>query len=130
MARYDKYDPNDGGFRAELNADWLEADLSKVVPVSLNTTGKLVKGTAGQSGFVGVVCLTKQRFAGQVVDVMTDGEIVELTGLVAGQNYFAAADGDSIIPGSGTITGLRKIGWTVEATRMVVRCDTAGNVTS
>jgi hypothetical protein len=99
------------------------------VAVSLNASGKIVKGTAGQSGFIGVVMLTKVRFANEVVDVMQDGEVVELTGLIAGQKYFAAADGNSLIPASGTITGLRLVGWTVEATRMVVRCQVAGNVT-
>lgn len=96
--------------------------------VSLNASGKLVKGTAGQSGFIGVVCLTKKRFANDVVDVMTDGEIVELTGLIAGQRYYAAADGNSLVPASGTITGLRQVGHTVEATRLIVRVQTAPNV--
>lgn len=89
----------------------------------------MIKGTGGQSGFIGVVCLTKKRYANEIVDVMQDGEIVELTGLIAGQKYFAAADGNSLVPASGTITGLRLVGWTVEATRMVVRCQVAGNVT-
>jgi hypothetical protein len=144
MARFDKYEPLTGGFRALLNADWLVADLNKIVPVSLNASGKIVKGTAGQSGFVGVVCITGRavdvpgvaagtnfvgnKKANDVVDVMQDGEIVELTGLIAGQSYFGSADGNTLVPASGTITGLRKIGWTVEATRMIVRCQVAGNV--
>jgi hypothetical protein len=144
MARYDKYEFMGGGFRAPLNANWLDADLNKIVPVSLNASGKIVKGTAGQSGFVGIVCITGRavdvvgkatgtnftgnKFADDIVDVMQDGEVVELTGLIAGQRYYAAADGNSIIPASGTITGLRQIGWTVEATRMIVRCQTAPNV--
>lgn len=98
------------------------------MPVSLNASGKIVKGTAGQSGFIGVVILTKKRFANEVVDVMQDGEVVEMTGLIAGQKYFAAADGNSLVPASGTITGLRLVGWTVEATRLVVRAQVAGNV--
>lgn len=128
MARYDKYEPLSGGHRAPLNADWLTADLNKVVPVSLNTSGKVIKGTGGQSGFIGVVCLTRALKANEIVDVMQDGEIVELTGLIAGQKYYAAADGNSLVPASGTITGLRLVGWTVEATRMVVRAQVAGNV--
>jgi hypothetical protein len=128
VARYDKYEPLSGGHRAPLNADWSSSDLNKVVPVSLNTSGKVIKGTGGQSGFIGVVCLTKVLKANDIVDIMQDGEIVELTGLIAGQKYFAAADGNSLVPASGTITGLRLVGWTVEATRMVVRCQVAGNV--
>lgn len=122
-----------GGFRAALNANWLSADLNKVVGVSLNSSGKLVKGTAGQSGFVGVVCLngyqisgtsnwTGMRYAGDIVDVMQDGEIVEMTGLVAGTPYYALANGDGVT--ATNATGLRRVGWTVEATRLIVRCQT------
>lgn len=138
MARFDKVEPLSGSFRAALNADWASGDTNKIVPVSLNTSGKVVKGTAGQTGFIGVVCITSQlvngiyignKFAGDIVDVMQDGEIVELTGLIAGQRYFAAADGNSLVAASGTITGLQMVGWTVEATRMIVRCQTGKNIT-
>lgn len=114
------------------------------MPVSLNASGKIVKGTAGQSGFVGIVCVTGRavdvvgvaagtnfvgnKRAGDILDVMQDGEVVELTGLVAGRKYYAAADGNSLIPSTGTITGLPLVGWTVEAGRMVVRCQTAPNI--
>jgi hypothetical protein len=122
MARYDKYEPLSGGFRAKLNANWLLADLNKVCPVSLNASGKVVKGTAAQTGFVGVICLTKVLNADDVVDVMQDGEIVELTGLSAGTVYYGLANGDGV---TGTnATGLRRVGWTVEATRLIVRAQT------
>ena len=140
MARYDKYEPLSGGFRAPLNPDWSTSDFNKVVPVSLNTSGKIIKGTGGQSGLVGVVCIPGSqvgsgsvwrgmRFANDIVDVMQDGEIVELTGLIAGQRYFAGADGNSLVPASGTITGLQMVGWTVEAPRMIVRVQTGKNIT-
>lgn len=140
MARYDKYEPLSGGFRAPLSIDWPSADLNKIVPVSLNASGKVVKGTGGQSGLVGIVCLTGYqttplgtwtglRYANDIVDVMQDGEVVELTGLIAGQRYFAAADGNSLVPASGTITGLQLVGWTVEATRMIVRVQSGKNIT-
>ena len=145
MARYDKYEPLTGGFRAALAVDWLDADLNKVVPVSLNTQGQVVKGTGGQSGFVGVVCITGRQVdvvgkpigtnwkgsknAGDIVDVMQDGEIVELTGLVAGKEYFASADGSGLVTPPASITGLHKVGWTVEAGRLVVRCQVAKNIT-
>lgn len=127
MARYDKYEPLTGGFRAPLNANWLSADLNKIVAVSLNASGKIVKGTAGQSGFVGVVCLTKVLNASDIVDVMQDGEIVEVTGLVAGTSYWAVATGEGVT--ATQATGLRKVGWTVEATRLIVRCQTDVNIT-
>lgn len=78
---------------------------------------------------MGIVCLTKVVRATDIVDVMQDGEVVELTGLIAGQRYFASADGTTLVPASGTITGLQMIGWTVEATRMIVRCQTGKNIT-
>jgi hypothetical protein len=126
MARYDKYEPLTGGFRALLNADWIASDLNKIVSVSLNAAGKVVVGTAGQTGFIGVVCLTKIRNAGDVVDVMQDGEIVELTGLVAGTKYYGVASGQGVT--ATNATGLRQVGWTVTADRMVVRCQTDINV--
>jgi hypothetical protein len=137
VARFDKYEPLTGGFRAALNANWPTADLNKIVGVSLNTSGKLIKGTAGQSGFVGVVCLngflqpngsyTGMRYANDIVDVMQDGEIVELTGLIAGQDYYMPTNGDGVFAATGA-GGLAKVGWTVEATRMIVRCNVTGEV--
>jgi hypothetical protein len=73
------------------------------------------------------VCLTKALKANDIVDVMQDGEIVELTGLVAGDEYWAVATGEGIT--ATQAAGLRKVGWTVEATRLVVRCQVAPNVT-
>lgn len=112
------------------------------MPVSLNASGQVVKGTGGQSGFVGVVCITGRQVnvpggtnyrgskrAGDIVDIMQDGEIVEITGLIAGQKYHAAVDGNSLVPQSGVVTGLPLVGWTVEAGRLVVRCQTAKNIT-
>lgn len=123
MARYDKYVPEISGTRAALNADWLDADLGKIVPVSLNASGKVVKGTGGQSGFIGVLCLTKKRYAGDIVDVMQFGDVVEVTGTVAGQNYYAVADGSGI---SATVVAGLYVGFTVEADRLVVRAGMKG----
>lgn len=117
MARYDKYDPKVGGFRAFLATDWiLDTDLNKVWPVGLNVNGQVVKG-AGQTGVLGVLVITRKMYAAdEPVDVMTDGEIVEFAG-VAGTNYYAAAADGAI---SDTNTGTY-IGHTVEATRLIVR---------
>lgn len=100
----------------------------------------MVKGyTAGKC--VGVVCITGRtvntfgapgtnvignKRAGDIVDVMTNGEIVELTGLVAGTKYFGALDGNSLT--AVAATNLVMIGWTVEAGRLIVRVQTAPNV--
>lgn len=119
MARYDKYEPNTGGHRAPLAADWLQADLNKVFAVGLDAQGRVVKG-AGNTGVIGVLVLTKIVRAGKIVDVMQDGEIVEMdvnhAGIVAGTRYYGSAAGALT-----TTTSDTPIGFTVEATRLVVR---------
>ena len=76
MARYDKYDPKVGGYRATLAADFDPDNLEKCLAVGHNATGQLVIG-AGDSGVKGVLVLTKALKAGKRVDPMTRGEIVE-----------------------------------------------------
>lgn len=137
MARYDKYDPKVGGFRATLAADYASADVEKVFGVGLDANGRVVKG-AGATGVVGVLVLTKARKAGEVVDVMTSGEIVEFGPTAgdpgvdfgdAGTVYFSAANG--AISDSGAEGSLR-VGHTVEGQRLIVRCEqttAAGAVT-
>lgn len=136
--RYDKYDGVTGGFRAKLAADLtVDADGStQIKAVSLNSSGRVVIGTAGQSGYVGVMIKNIPFYpglgniagaanlavpiggkAGDVVDVMTEGEIVDVPGLVAGTRYYATAAGAV----SATVVAGLLIGWTVEATRLVVR---------
>lgn len=128
MARYDKYDPYDGGFRAPLAAGILIANVEKILPVSLDTNGRVVVGAVGNTGYVGVVCVTEVKNAGDIVDVMTDGEIVECASLVAGTNYFVDAATGLVAAGTGARTatapvtaGSLIIGHTIELTRMVVR---------
>jgi len=141
MARYDKYDPISGGFRAKLAADLtLSSGGIGPVAVSLDSSGKVVVGTAGQSGCVGVLVKnvakgpvgqwatdlngTPVAFApigakaGDIVDIMTAGEIVEVTGLTPGQKVYSAANGTLSTTGG---TGKVLVGWTVEAGRLVVR---------
>jgi hypothetical protein len=137
--KYDKYEPLAGGFRAPLAADLVFDGTGHFGPraMSLNANGRAVVGTAGQSGFVGV-CVKNVPMtpnlgniagqvnagvaiggkAGDIVDIMTNGEIVGLTGLVAGTKYYAKADGTL----SAVDTDGPQVGWTVEATRLVVRC--------
>ena len=149
MARYDKYDPISGGFRAPLAANLSLDANGEFGPkaVSLNASGRVVVGTAGTSGLVGVVVKNGARqpwtattagpkgtvnaatpigcMAGDVVDVMTNGEIVDLsasgangiTGLAAGQPIYTTAAGDL----TNVATGNTKVGYTVEANRMVIR---------
>lgn len=141
-ARYDKYEPISGGFRAPLGADLTFDAAGHFGPkaVSLNASGQAVVGTAGQSGGVGILIKNVPLYpnlgnvagavnaavpiggkAGNIVDIMTDGEIVGVTGLVAGTTYYAAADGTltNTAPAAG-VNGYR-VGHTVEADRLVVR---------
>lgn len=131
MGRYDKYDPKVGGFRAPLAAEFSADDLEKVLGVGLDSNGRVVVGQ-GQSGVVGLLVLTKARKAGEIVDVMTGGEIVE----------FGPSDDDSV-PGTdfgdagtvyysdtaGAVTDTSaensvRVGHTVEGKRLIVRVDT------
>lgn len=141
-ARYDKYEPISGGFRAPLAADLTFDAAGHYGPkaVSLNASGQAVEGTAGQSGGVGILVKNVPLYpnlgnipgavnagvpiggkAGNIVDIMTHGEIVGVTGLVAGTTYYAASNGTltATAPGSG-VNGYR-VGHTVEADRLVVR---------
>lgn len=135
MARYDKYDPISGGFRAKLAADFapgtLGVNLGKIYPVSLNSSGLVTIGAIGaQVGLAGVMVLTEAKFAGDVVDIMTSGEIVDINvaaapfdnftaAAVAGQKYYGVTADGTII--AATPTANYYIGTTVEATRLIVR---------
>lgn len=120
-AHYDKYDPISGGFRAPLAAAIPDADPNIVQAVSLDANGRVVIGTAGNSGYVGVIVAHKAMAAGDIIDVMQDGEIVDVAALAAGTRYWATAAGGltNVAPAAGVNQGL--VGWTVEASRLVVR---------
>lgn len=110
MARFDKYDPVSGGFRGPLAADIISAQVGTVIGVSVNGSGQIAVGGASQRG---VICPTRAMAAGEPIDVMTEGEIVDMAGLTAGTAYGAQADGD-LAAGNG-------VGFTVEAWRLIVR---------
>lgn len=140
MPRYDKYDPISGGFRAKLNANLTLTAGGFIGAVSLNSSGRAVVGTAGQTGLVGVCVKNVAQgpvgqwgspgggtpnpnapigaMAGDVIDIMTSGEIVDLdpTDFPAGSAVYAAASGELSTDDAGT-----QVGWTVEAGRLIVR---------
>jgi hypothetical protein len=120
-AHYDKYDPISGGFRAPLAAAVNGANVRVPRAVSLDANGRVVIGTGGASGFVGVIVAHKDMALGEIVDVMTHGEIVDVTGLTAGTVYYATAAGPlgTAAPAAGTNAG--RVGHTVESDRLVVR---------
>jgi len=116
--RYDKYEPKAGGFRAPLAADMLAS--ATPCAVGLNSSGQVVPG-AGNSGIKGVLILTNDKKAGQPVDVMTAGECVEMAGLTAGTNVTGLTTGLGTIGVVAADATHIVIGYTVEATRLIVR---------
>ncbi len=130
MGRYDKYEPKVGGFRAPLAANFASADLEKVLGVGLDTHGRVVIG-AGNTGVLGLLVLTMARKAGEIVDVMTSGEIVEFgpsdEDSVAGTDFGTAgtvyySDTDGVVTNTNADGSLR-VGHTVSGKRLVVRCE-------
>jgi hypothetical protein len=99
-------------------------------PGNSGLVGVLVKNMPGQA-MAGSALLTAivapGALAGDVVDIMVEGEINDLTGLVAGTNYFVDGITGALIAGTGAGTntgpataGSKKVGWTIEATRLRV----------
>lgn len=151
-ARYDKYNPINGGFRAPLGADLvLVAGEFGPRAMSLDTNGRAILGTAGQSGICGLLVKNAARqpwtststgpgtpnaatpmgcLAGDIVDIMTDGEIVDIVGLAGANAIAGLAAGTRIyaLAGGGltaTVGSNIPIGWTVEANRLIVRISAA-----
>lgn len=115
MARIDKYSGVGSGFRAPLAADW--AGQAAPVGCGLDVNGRVVPG-AGQSGIMGVLCKPDAAKAGDPVDLMKDGELVEFAG-VAGTQYTALTTTGAIAAVAPDATHV-VVGATVEATRLIV----------
>lgn len=135
-ARYDQVEPHVGIVRAVLAANLTFSAAGELGPigVSADATGKLVVGTAGQAGLIGVlvknVPVHPQGFqtaplvvnnwmggrAGDVVDVMTRGQILDVAGLPAGSKIYSDAAGVL----SDTVRAGFQVGYTLEAGRLVV----------
>lgn len=115
MARIDKVDPVGGNIRAPLAAAYTGS--ATPIGVGLDVNGRVVAG-AGQSGIIGVLCKPKSAAAGDVVDVVKDGELVEFAG-VAGTAYTANTTTGAITSAAASGTQI-KVGFTVEAGRLVV----------
>jgi hypothetical protein len=116
VARIDKYDPVSGGFRAPLAGSW--AGQAAPLGVGLDTNGRVVPG-AGTTGIIGVVCEPGPKAAGDIIDVMTAGELVEFAG-VAGTAYTANTTTGVITSGAASVTQ-NKVGFTSELSRLIVR---------
>lgn len=116
MARIDKYEPKGGGYRAPMAAALTGQAAPRGVGVDVN--GRIVPG-AGNTGIVGVACFPDDKKANQVVDIMTDGELVEFAG-VAGTVYTANTTTGVISSAAASATQVF-VGFTIEATRLIVR---------
>lgn len=116
MARIDKYEPKAGGFRAPLAGAWTGSE--DPIGVGLDTNGRVVAGS-GTTGIIGVLCKPDDAVARSIVDIMTNGELVEFDG-DAGSSYTAdttTGEIDATAAGAGQVS----VGFTVEAERLVVR---------
>jgi hypothetical protein len=126
MSRFDKYDPVSGGFRAPLLAAIVSADKDKIQAVSINTSGQVVIGGPAETAVMGLICPGRAMAAGDIVDVMTHGEIVEATmtsgtALTAGAIVYAHAAGTV----DATATAGKIVAKMVELDRMIVRVPVA-----
>ena len=139
MARYDKYGPKTGGFRAPLAAAWNATsgpagvtDLNRVIVVGLNASGQVIKATAAIAA-VGILILSEAHAAGDIVDVMTAGEVFDLSAAdiqgasapTAGTQYVLDTTASRLAAQAGVPTAgtnFFRVGTTVEAARLVVRC--------
>lgn len=138
MSRYDKVDPISGSFRAKLNAAWTATsgpssvtDLNRILVVGINTSGLIVKAASVAAASGILIVHDVSAAAGDVMDVMTDGEVVEISGAdmqsgtapTAGQKLYYDATASRLTataPTAGT-EGFY-VGQVIEAGRLVVRC--------
>lgn len=142
MSRYDKVGPLTGSFRAPSNIAWTYTapvagveqaanDVFRVCGVGLNGSGRIIKATNALTS-VGIVIAHGPKAVGDVLDVMTNGEVVELgtgdiqglTAPAAGTKYYLDFTTGRLVANAAPTVGTNYfyVGTTVEATRLVVRC--------
>lgn len=128
MARIDKVVPGVGSFRAPLLLQIASSDIGNVIAVGIDSAGKVVRGT-GQTGYVGVIVPGRTFAAGQPIDVLKQAEIVEFTvgnagaafaAAAAGTNYYGGSSGALTVTAPSAGTNAVKLGYTVEASRLIV----------
>lgn len=119
--RYDKYDPISGGFRAVLAADQAKNTTAQNgIGVGLNSSGLVVPG-AGNTGVLGVLCLTRDMKAGDTVDIMTHGDCVEAVSTIVAGTVVTADTTTGALGITAASATKTPVGFAVEATRLVVR---------
>lgn len=143
ISRYDKYDPKDGGFRAPLNAALTATsgpggvtDLNRILVVGINSSGRILK-SASIAACTGIIIATKAMAVADQIDVMTDGEVVEMDGSdiqggtagTAGQKLWYDSTA-SRLTATSPVAGAAGfyVGQLVEPGRLIVRCQYWGGV--
>lgn len=116
MARIDKVVPGSGNFRAPLNANVTGG--AAPLAVTINGSGRVVAGGAG-IGIVGIIVCPYDKVAGDPIDVMTDGELVEFGG--AAGTVYTANTTTGVISNAAASATQKPVGFTVEADRLIVR---------
>ncbi len=80
MARFDKYDPISGGFRGKLKVALTVStalDKERIFGVSIEAATGLVVLGGVSTAIRGIINVRESKAAGEMVDVMTHGEIVD-----------------------------------------------------
>jgi uncharacterized protein DUF2190 len=104
--------------------------------VGINSSGRIVKA-ASVAACTGIVIATRAMAAGDPIDVMTDGEVIEMDGAdiqggtagTAGQKLFYSSTASRLTatPPAAGAEGFY-VGQLVEAGRLIVRCQYWGGV--
>lgn len=137
VSRFDKTHSAVGIHRAPLNIALTATsgpagvtDLNRILVVGLNGSGRVIKATSAITA-TGIIIATRAMAAGDPIDVMSFGEVVELDSLdlqsgspAAGTHYILDTTASRLAaigaPAAGT--NVFRVGWTVEASRLIVRC--------
>lgn len=119
MARYDKYDPISGGERGVLKSALSKNSAGNGIGVGLDASGLVVPG-AGQTGIIGVLIVTRNFAAGDTVDVMRHGEIVDCVSPLAAGKVITADTTSGALGVSAVGATKTAVGHTSEATRLIV----------
>lgn len=118
--RVDKSQPYGGTVRGRLDVAWLAADVGEIIGVGINASGRVVKGQ-GNTGCIGVLCMSQVRNAGHPVDILEFCEVVGGVGgalNVAGTS-FAISNTGVITATAAGVSG--NLGFTVEADRLYIK---------
>lgn len=118
MSRIDKYGGVTGGFRARLAAAVVIGDVGVIKGVSINASGLAVQGASALGTYRGVICADVTFASGQAIDIMTNGEMVEVPTFTAGQAIYIDVATGLLTATPGTN---QYLGHMVEAGRLVVR---------